>query len=61
MFCAVLEGSSVVFYMDVDGISYDNDFYNCYKLIVQGTSSAPPFALIGNCIGFIFSTMQFDG
>ncbi|CAL5211593.1 unnamed protein product [Lathyrus oleraceus] len=35
----VLEGSSVVFYMDVDGISYDNDFYNCYKLIVQGAKN----------------------
>ncbi|KAL5053677.1 hypothetical protein RYX36_034359, partial [Vicia faba] len=35
----VLEGSSVVFYMDVDGISYDNDFYCCYKLIVQGAKN----------------------
>jgi len=39
---AVLEGSSVVFFMDVAGVDV-NDFYTCYKLIVQGTLS---FALL---------------
>lgn len=34
----VLEGSSVVFYMDVAGIDV-NDFYTCYKLIVQGAKN----------------------
>ncbi|GAU49291.1 hypothetical protein TSUD_89160 [Trifolium subterraneum] len=35
----VLEGSSVVFYMDVDGSNNSDDFYNCYKLIVQGAKN----------------------
>ncbi|XP_061357560.1 3beta-hydroxysteroid-dehydrogenase/decarboxylase [Gastrolobium bilobum] len=34
----VLEGSSVVFYMDVSGL-VANDFYSCYKLIVQGAKN----------------------
>ncbi|KAE9620436.1 hypothetical protein Lal_00019069 [Lupinus albus] len=34
----VLEGSSVVFYMDVDALNA-NDFYSCYKLIVQGAKN----------------------
>jgi sterol-4alpha-carboxylate 3-dehydrogenase (decarboxylating) len=48
-FSAVLEGSSVVFYMDVDGSNNSDDFYRCYKLIVQGTLS---FSMIDNCIDF---------
>ncbi|WJX51629.1 3beta-hydroxysteroid-4alpha-carboxylate 3-dehydrogenase3beta-hydroxysteroid-4alpha-carboxylate 3-dehydrogenase(decarboxylating) [Trifolium repens] len=35
----VLEGSSVVFYMDVDGSNNSDDFYRCYKLIVQGAKN----------------------
>ncbi|XP_020218229.1 3beta-hydroxysteroid-dehydrogenase/decarboxylase [Cajanus cajan] len=34
----VLEGSSVVFYMDVASIDV-NDFYTCYTLIVQGAKN----------------------
>ncbi|XP_027356647.1 3beta-hydroxysteroid-dehydrogenase/decarboxylase isoform X2 [Abrus precatorius] len=34
----VLEGSSVVFYMDVAGIDVNN-FYTCYKLIFQGAKN----------------------
>lgn len=34
----VLEGSSVVFYMDVAGYNA-NDFYSCYKLVVQGAKN----------------------
>ncbi|KAL2328870.1 hypothetical protein Fmac_022297 [Flemingia macrophylla] len=34
----VLEGSSVVFYMDVAGIDV-NDFYTCYTLVVQGAKN----------------------
>ncbi|KAG4967135.1 hypothetical protein JHK87_032786 [Glycine soja] len=34
----VLQGSSVVFYLDVAGVD-GNDFYTCYKLIVQGTKN----------------------
>ncbi|XP_027191591.1 3beta-hydroxysteroid-dehydrogenase/decarboxylase isoform X2 [Cicer arietinum] len=40
----VLEGSSVVFYMDVDGSNNSNDFFSCYKLIVQGAKN-----VIGAC------------
>lgn len=36
-FCAVLEGSSVVFYLDVDSSNNGDDFCSSYKLIVQGT------------------------
>ncbi|KAK7341566.1 hypothetical protein VNO80_24500 [Phaseolus coccineus] len=34
----VLEGSSVVFFIDVAGVDI-NDFYTCYKLIVQGAKN----------------------
>ncbi|KAJ1410490.1 Reticulon [Sesbania bispinosa] len=34
----VLEGSSVVFYMDVAGFNA-NDFYSCYKLVVKGAKN----------------------
>eukprot|EP00256_Glycine_max_P041193 XP_006590931.1 3beta-hydroxysteroid-dehydrogenase/decarboxylase isoform X2 [Glycine max] len=34
----VLEGSSVVFYMDVAGVDVNN-FYTCYKLMVQGAKN----------------------
>ncbi|CAJ1933352.1 unnamed protein product [Sphenostylis stenocarpa] len=37
-FCAVLEGSSVVFYMDIAGVDV-NDFYTSYMLIVQGAKN----------------------
>lgn len=32
---AAIEGASVVFYMDPT-ITYTNDFYLCYMIIVQG-------------------------
>ncbi|MED6221663.1 hypothetical protein PIB30_056912 [Stylosanthes scabra] len=34
----VLEGASVIFYMDVAGLN-PNDFYSCYTLIVQGAKN----------------------
>lgn len=33
-----IEGSSVVFYMDVSDLQRD-DFYKCYMIIVQGNGS----------------------
>lgn len=40
---AVIEGSSVVFYMDHAVDMNSNDFYSCYMLIVQGI---PPLCQI---------------
>ena len=46
--CVVLEGSSIVFYMDVANVDVNN-FYTCYKLMVQGSLPFVVLIIHFNC------------